>query len=73
MWPLSRVHSLREGEGQSIAVDERLHQPINQSLAVIKSSGKQAAARQFAQYVLSPEGQSLLERYGYKKAVASDK
>jgi molybdate transport system substrate-binding protein len=64
---------VREGEGQSIAVDERLHQPINQALAVTKSSSKQAAARQFAQYVLSPEGQSLLERYGYKKAVASDK
>jgi len=64
---------VREGEGQSIAVDERLHQPINQALAVIKSSGKQTAARQFAQYVLSPEGQALLERYGYKKAVASVK
>ncbi|HVG32379.1 MAG TPA: molybdate ABC transporter substrate-binding protein [Pyrinomonadaceae bacterium] len=64
---------VREGEGQSIAVDERLHQPINQALAVTKSSVKQTAARQFAQYVLSPEGQALLERYGYKKAVASDK
>jgi molybdate transport system substrate-binding protein len=64
---------VREGEGRSIAVDERLHQPINQALAVTKSSIKQTAARQFAQYILSPEGQALLERYGYKKAVASDK
>lgn len=64
---------VKEGEGQSIAIDERLHQPINQALAVMKSSGKQTAALQFAQYILSPEGQSLLERYGYKKAVTSDK
>ena len=64
---------VREGEGHMIEVDERLHQPINQALAVIKSSGKQEAARQFAQYVLSPEGQSLLERYGYTRAVTSNK
>lgn len=63
---------VREGEGQSIAIDERLHQPINQALAVTKSSAKQTAARQFAQYILSPEGQALLERYGYKRAVTSD-
>jgi molybdate transport system substrate-binding protein len=73
--PLSLV---REGEGHFIEVDERLHQPINQSMAVIKSSGKQEAAQQFAQFILSPEAQSLLERYGYtravtRKAVTSDK
>jgi molybdate transport system substrate-binding protein len=64
---------VREGEGSSIAVDERLHQPINQALAVTKSSDKQTAALQFAEYILSPEGQTLLERYGYKKAAPSDK
>jgi molybdate transport system substrate-binding protein len=68
--PRSLVH---EGEGHSIEVDERLHQPINQSLAVIKASGKQQAARLFAQYILSPQAQSLLQRYGYEKTVTSDK
>jgi molybdate transport system substrate-binding protein len=62
---------IKEGEGRMIEVDERLHQPINQALAVIKASGKQEAARQFAQYVLSPEGQSLLGRYGYEKALTA--
>jgi ABC-type molybdate transport system substrate-binding protein len=28
---------------------------------------KQEAARRFAAYVSSPEGQALLERYGYRK------
>jgi molybdate transport system substrate-binding protein len=64
---------VREGEGRAIEVDERLHQPINQSLAVIRASGKQEAARLFSQYILSPEGQSLLERYGYMRTVTSDK
>lgn len=64
---------VRKGEGHAIEVDERLHQPINQSLAVIQSSAKQQAASLFSQYVLSPEGQSLLERYGYMRAVTSDK
>jgi molybdate transport system substrate-binding protein len=60
--PLALV---KEGEGQYLEVDERLHQPINQALAVIRSSEKQEAARRFATYVLSPEGQTLLRRYGY--------
>jgi molybdate transport system substrate-binding protein len=62
-----------EGEGKIIEVDERLHQPINQSLAVVKASSKQEAARLFSQYVLGAEGQALLGRYGYEKAVTSGK
>jgi molybdate transport system substrate-binding protein len=64
--PLSLV---KAGEGQFVEVDERLHQPINQALAVIKRSERQEAARRFIAYVMSPEGQSLLERYGYKSGV----
>ncbi len=62
--PLALV---RAGEGQAIEVDERLHQPINQAIAVIKKSQKQEAARRFVEFVLSQEGQALLERYGYRK------
>jgi molybdate transport system substrate-binding protein len=62
--PLSLV---KANEGQSIEVDERLHQPINQAIAIIKDSHQQMASHQFLDFVLSPEGQSLLERYGYEK------
>lgn len=62
--PLALV---RAGEGQAIEVDERLHQPINQAIAVIKKSSKQEAARRFIEFVMSDEGQALLERYGYRK------
>lgn len=62
--PLALV---RAGEGRSIAIDERLHQPLDQALAVIKASGKQEAAGSFAEFVLSLEGRALLERYGYRQ------
>jgi molybdate transport system substrate-binding protein len=62
--PLALV---RDGKGRVIEVDERLHQPINQAIAVVKESGKQEAARRFVEFVMSAEGQALLERYGYRK------
>jgi molybdate transport system substrate-binding protein len=68
--PLSLV---KTGEGRAIEVDERLHQPIDQAIAVIKDSHQQEAAQRFVSFVLSPEGQMMLERYGYRKAVTSDK
>jgi molybdate transport system substrate-binding protein len=68
--PLALV---KANEGESIEVDERLHQPINQAIAVLKDSPQQEAARRFLDFVLSFEGQALLERYGYRKAVTTDK
>lgn len=62
--PLSLV---KTGEGRIIEVDERLHQPIDQAIAVIKDSHQQQAAQRFLTFVLSSEGQAMLERYGYKK------
>jgi molybdate transport system substrate-binding protein len=68
--PLSLV---KTGEGRIIEVDEQLHQPIDQAIAVIKDSPHTEAAQRFVNFVLSPEGQAFLERYGYRKAVMSDK
>jgi molybdate transport system substrate-binding protein len=62
--PLALV---KANEGRIIEIDERLHQPIDQAIAVIKDSPQQEAAGRFVTFVLSPEGQALLERYGYKK------
>jgi molybdate transport system substrate-binding protein len=58
---------VKPGEGRFVEVDERLHGPIDQAIAVIKDSRRQDSARSFVSYVLSPAGQALLERYGYKK------
>lgn len=62
--PLALV---RSGEGQAIEVDEKLHAPIDQAIAIIKVSGKREAARRFLDFMLSGEGQAILERYGYRK------
>lgn len=54
-------------EGRFIEVDEQLHQPIDQALGVVKASGKQQAARRFRDFVLSDQGQRILEHFGYRK------
>ena len=60
--PLALV---KTGDGTYLEVKESLHEPINQALAVIESSAKHDAARQFVSFVLSPEGQQLLKAKGY--------
>lgn len=62
--PLALV---KPGEGNYVEVDERLHKPIDQALAVVSASAKQAAGRRFVEFVLSSEGQSLLQKYGYNQ------
>jgi molybdate transport system substrate-binding protein len=64
---------VKTGEGHSIEIDERLHHPLDHAIAVIKDSREQENAQRFLSFVLSPEGQALLERYGYQRAVTSDR
>lgn len=65
--PLALV---KKGEGQYLEVDEKLHQPIDQALAIIKASGKQDMARRFVNFVLGDEGQAILQQYGYINPLA---
>ncbi|CAN5532397.1 molybdate ABC transporter substrate-binding protein [soil metagenome] len=58
---------VKPGEGKYIEIGEELHRPIDQALGVIKSSNNQDAARRFADFVLSSEGQTILREYGYKQ------
>lgn len=55
-------------EGTTIEIDASLHQPIDQALGIVKASGKQSSAKRFMDFVLSDQGQTLLESYGYGKA-----
>jgi molybdate transport system substrate-binding protein len=43
-----------------------LHNPLDQSMAVIKSSRHESTARAFLEFVLSSEGQAILEKYGFQ-------
>ena len=65
--PLALV---KKDEGQYIEVDEKLHQPIDQAMAIIKASGKQEMARRFTSFVLGDEGQAIMKQFGYSKPAA---
>lgn len=66
--PLALV---KPGEGSYLELSEDSHRPIDQALGIIKDSTKQAAARQFVDFLLSPEGQELLMKNGYSKPTAN--
>lgn len=52
-------------DGQRLAIDPALHAPINQTLVVCRHGKNAEGGRAFAALVESPEGQKLLERYGF--------
>lgn len=56
---------LRES-GTVIKVDPKLCRPIDQALGAIAASGRLAEAKQFALFVLGPEGRSILSQNGYE-------
>jgi len=51
--------------GQKLVIDPALHRPIEQTLVVCRRGNNEAGGRAFAQLALSPEGQALLQRYGF--------
>ena len=61
--PLALV---KAGEGKYIEVGDELHRPIDQALGIVKESTKQAAARKFVDFLLSPKGRELMSQKGYR-------
>lgn len=58
---------VKAGDGGFVEVDEDLHAPITHTIAVIVETKRARAARLFVEFVMSEEGQTLLEKYGYRK------
>ena len=56
---------IQEEGGNSLAVDPRLHQPIEQTATVLKSSANQEVARSFCEFLSGPEAQRILAAYGF--------
>jgi molybdate transport system substrate-binding protein len=52
--------------GTTIPIPGNLHAPIDQAVGILRSSGEQAEALQFVQFLLGPEGREILSRYGYE-------
>lgn len=51
--------------GKIIQVDEKLHQPIAQSLGIVAASKLPAEARKFADFFLKGSGRQFLRDFGY--------
>jgi molybdate transport system substrate-binding protein len=55
-------------DGGWTPVPEDLHMPIDQALGVVADSPRQAQARDFAAFILGPQGREILREYGFVPA-----
>lgn len=46
-------------------IEARLHGPLNQAIAVVQGTPHEAVARHFIAFVNGPQGQAILQRYGF--------
>ena len=54
-----------QSHGRWTLIPEELHQPLDQGLAIMKSSQHQQAARSFAEFLRGPQAQAVLKKYGF--------
>jgi molybdate transport system substrate-binding protein len=54
-----------QSNGRWTLIPEELHQPIDQGLAIMKSSKNEPAARAFAAFISSPQGKAIMKKYGF--------
>jgi molybdate transport system substrate-binding protein len=55
----------QQSKGRWVLIPEELHAPINQGLAVVKTTRNEAAARAFANFITGPRGREILSKYGF--------
>ena len=58
--------AIADDEGRYTEIDEAMHKPLEQALVVCKHGRAQAGGRQFAAFVMSPEGREIMKRYGFR-------
>ncbi|MDE5413370.1 molybdate ABC transporter substrate-binding protein [Alkalihalobacterium chitinilyticum] len=46
-------------------INDDLHEPLEQSIAVINRTSEEELAREFIQFILGPVGKPIMERYGF--------
>jgi molybdate transport system substrate-binding protein len=52
--------------GQSLQIDQSLHDPLDQALVVCGKGGEADRARQLADFITSREGREIMSRYGFQ-------
>ncbi len=56
-----------QSRGRWTLIPEELHQPIDQGLAIMKTTRNEKAARAFAAFLTGPQGQTILKKYGFSR------
>lgn len=46
-------------------IDDRLHQPLKQALAIVKGTKEEVLARRFVAFINGPKGRPIMKRYGF--------
>ena len=54
-----------QSNGRWSLIPEELHQPLDQGMAIMKSTKNEQAARAFAEFVGGPQGRAILQKYGF--------
>ena len=54
-----------QSQGHWTLVPDNLHQPLDQALALIKSTQHEDAARRFAAFINSPAGREIMRKHGF--------
>jgi molybdate transport system substrate-binding protein len=54
-----------QSNGSWSLIPEELHQPIDQGLAIMKTTRNEQAARAFANFINSPQGKEIMKKYGF--------
>jgi len=55
-----------QSHGRWSLIPEELHQPLDQGLAIMKSTNKEQSARAFAAFLTGPQGRDIMQKYGFK-------
>jgi molybdate transport system substrate-binding protein len=54
-----------QSRGRWSLIPEELHKPLDQSLAILKTTKKEKDARAFAAFLSGPEGRAIMKKYGF--------
>ena len=55
----------QQSKGRWVLLPEDLHAPLDQGLAVLRTTRNEAAARAFGSFVTGPRGREILAKYGF--------
>jgi molybdate transport system substrate-binding protein len=54
-----------QSDGRWQLVPEEMHNPLDQALAIVKGSGHEREAREFASFINGTEGRPVMRKYGF--------